>query len=80
MLEGKISKVGGSVQSQNQDNHNSLLGSAIKRRRSLVKSATKQKLKVIRSLELHADYYSLVYFGFWLDTDEEQLSSYRKLS
>lgn len=42
-----------------------------------MKKATKQKLKVVRSLELHADYYSMVYFGFWLNSDEEELSSYK---
>ena len=43
-----------------------------------MKKVTKQKLKVVSSLELHADYYSLVYFGFWLDSDEEELSSVLK--
>lgn len=44
-----------------------------------MKKVTKQKLKVVSSLELHADYYSLVYFGFWLDSDEEELSSYKQI-
>ena len=45
--------------------------------RKKMKRATKQKLKVVRTLELNKDYYSLVYYGFWLNSDEEELSSYQ---
>ena len=58
-----------------QDAVTSLLQSTLKKK---MKKVTKQKLKVVSSLELHADYYSLVYFGFWLDSDEEELSSYKQ--
>jgi hypothetical protein len=41
-----------------------------------IKRITRDEIKVLHSLELKGDFYSLTFFGLYLDTDDEELSSH----
>ena len=41
-----------------------------------IKKITKTEIKVIQTLELKGDYYSLAFYGQFLDTDDEELSAH----
>ena len=42
-----------------------------------VRQLANEEFKVLNVLELKGDYYSLAFFGLYLDTDDEDLSSHK---
>jgi hypothetical protein len=41
-----------------------------------IKKITKTEIKIMQTLELKGDYYSLAFYGQFLDTDDEELSAH----
>ena len=41
-----------------------------------IRKITKTEIKVVQTLELKGDYYSLAFYGQFLDTDDEELSAH----